>query len=235
MNKKIVAAVTAAAVLAGFSTSAMAAREAGDWIFRVGMTNVDPKQDNGNIDLDLGGALPVTVDDDTQLSLTGAYMFTQNFGVELLASLPFEHDVSIAGVQVGSTKHLPPTLNAQWHFNPQGNFHPYIGAGINYTTFFSEEWNLENLASTVSVASGGDPSFAEAFALLSSINGEVSLDDSFGYDIQAGVDFEIAENLMVNFDVRWIKIESDLKIAGEKVTTVKIDPLTVGLSLGWKF
>jgi len=223
MNKKIVAVVTAAAVLAGFSTSAMAAREAGDWIFRVGMTNVDPKQGNGEVD-----GLNVDIDDDTQLSLTGTWMMTQSLGLELLASLPFEHDIyieSIAGI-AGSTQHLPPTLNLQWHFNPQGEFHPYLGAGINYTTFFGTEWSDTTVSAVDGIAGNPDPSIT---------SGDIKLEDSFGYDIQAGVDFEISERLLLNLDVRYIKIESDLKVRGTKVETVKIDPITVGVSLGWKF
>lgn len=217
MSKKIVAVVTAAAVLAGFSTSAMAAREAGDWIFRVGMTNVDPKQGNGALTAVAPGA-EIDVDDDTQLSLTGTYMFTQNLGLELLASLPFEHDIYVGGELAGSTQHLPPTLNLQWHFNPQGEFHPYVGAGINYTTFFSTDWNSVTMSGTDYNSLG------------------LKLDDSVGYDFQAGVDFEVAKNLLINFDLRWIKIESDLKAAGAgKVATVKIDPITVGVSLGWQF
>jgi outer membrane protein len=216
MNKKFVAALLSVAVVSGvFSTSAFAAREAGDWIFRVGMTNIDPKQGNGELEAPVPG-LPIDVDDDTQVSFTGAYMFTPNLGVELLASLPFEHDIFVAGVNVGSTQHLPPTLNLQWYFNPQGQFQPYVGAGVNYTTFFSEEWNLQNL----------DPS-------LAGVN--PSLDDSWGYDLQVGVDFEIAENLLVNFDVRYIDIDSDLKLNGNTLAKVEIDPLTVGVSLGWKF
>jgi len=225
MNKTIVAAVTAAAVLAGFSTSAMAAREAGDWIFRVGMTNVDPKQGNGEVDTDglvpeVDGA-PIDVADDTQVSFTGTYMFTPNLGLELLASLPFEHDISVGGVQVGSTKHLPPTLNLQWHFNPAGEFHPYVGAGVNYTIFFDEDWDF----TAIDLLAGTD---------LNDLDYE--LKESFGYDLQAGVDFEISETLLLNFDVRWIKIESDLEAKGVgKIAEVKIDPLTVGVSLGWKF
>jgi outer membrane protein len=61
------------------------------------------------------------------------------------------------------------------------------------------------------------------------------LDASWGYDLQAGVDFEIAENLMVNLDVRFVDIESDLKLNGATLAQVEIDPILVGISLGWKF
>ena len=220
MNKTLVAAVSAAAILAGaFSTSAMAAREGGDWLFRVGMTNVDPTQDNGKLNADSGfEGTQINIDDDTSLSLTGVYMFTDSLGIELLASLPFEHDIYVGGVNAGSTQHLPPTLNLQWYFNSQGVFQPYIGAGVNYTTFFSTEWND-------TTAQGG----------LDYTGLGLKLDDSFGYDLQAGVDLEISERLLLNLDVRYISIESDLKSDGEKWATVKINPITVGVNLGWKF
>ncbi|WP_317628498.1 OmpW family outer membrane protein, partial [Escherichia coli] len=39
---------------------------------------------------------------------------------------------------IATVHHLPPTLMAQWYFGDSGSkFRPYIGAGINYTTFFN--------------------------------------------------------------------------------------------------
>ncbi len=38
------------------------------------------------------------------------------------------------------TKHLPPTLTAQYHFDlANKKVHPFVGAGINYTHFFDED------------------------------------------------------------------------------------------------
>ena len=83
MNKKMVAAMTAVALVSGaFTSTAFAAREAGDFIFRVGMTNVDPTQDNGKLNGASGfEGTQINVDDDTAVSLTGAYMFTPNLGL----------------------------------------------------------------------------------------------------------------------------------------------------------
>ncbi len=33
---------------------------------------------------------------------------------------------------------LPPTLTLQYHFTDFGAFKPYVGAGVNYTVFFSQ-------------------------------------------------------------------------------------------------
>jgi outer membrane protein len=45
---------------------------------------------------------------------------------------PQEHDVSFAGVGIGAERHLPPTLTLQYHIRLEGDFRPYVGAGINY-------------------------------------------------------------------------------------------------------
>lgn len=43
-------------------------------------------------------------------------MMTANWAVEVLAAWPFEHDISlVGGLEVGSTKHLPPTVSLQYH------------------------------------------------------------------------------------------------------------------------
>ena len=34
---------------------------------------------------------------------------------------------------------LPPTLTAQYHFNPHGAVRPYLGAGVNYSIFSKED------------------------------------------------------------------------------------------------
>ena len=61
-------------------------------------------------------------------------MMTDNWAVELLAAYPFEHDIYLVdGPEVGSTKHLPPTVSLQYHFMPDSTFQPYLGAGVNYT------------------------------------------------------------------------------------------------------
>ncbi len=220
--KILVGAAALAAILVAGPVAAE--RKAGDMVGRIGLTNVDPDSDNGNIKSGvpvLGGAA-INVDDDTSVGVTGLYMITDNIGVELLAATPFQHDISVGGTQIGSTDHLPPTLSAQWHFNSDGDVHPYVGLGLNYTNFFSEESN--------DVAVQG----------LGTIS-DIRLDDSWGVAVQAGVDFEVTERVLINFDVRWIDIDStvDVKVDGmgwvNSVATAEIDPVVISLMAGYKF
>jgi len=115
MKKEILITLAIAAGLAIASTQ-VSAYEAGDWVLKTGISNINPKRNAGSV-----AGLGVTVEDDTQFSVTGEYMFTSAIGVELLASLPFEHDISVGGVRVGSTKHLPPTVSLNYHFNSAGD------------------------------------------------------------------------------------------------------------------
>jgi len=199
--KRLLLIVAGACLLStGAFAQQKASREAGDWLVRVGGTYVMPKSNN----------YPgVDVDEAISLTFNGTYMFTNNFGVELLAALPFEHDLTdeTDGSKLGSTKQLPPTLTAQWHFNPIGMIIPYVGAGINYTLFFDEKIDGATL----------------------------SLDGSWGLEGQLGVDWQVGSNWLVNLDIRYIQIETDAKVDGVGIGTVEIDPWTVGLNVGWMF
>ena len=188
----------------GANAQLKASREAGDWLVRVGATYVAPKSNNSDL---------VDVDEAASLTFNGTYMFTNHFGLELLAAMPFEHDINLKadGSKVASTKQLPPTLTAQWHFNPIGRLIPYVGAGLNYTLFFDEQ------------TSG---------ALAGS---RLDLDPSFGLEGQVGVDFQFGETWFLNLDVRYIRIETDAKLDGADLGTVKVDPWTFGLNVGWTF
>ena len=127
------------AVAAALALPVAAHAEKGDWLFRVGLSQVNPDAET----LDLGDAF-VVVDDDVSPTFNISYFLTDHISTELLAAWPFTHGVDLrpyAGgkTRIGQVEHLPPTLSLNWHFNPNGTFRPYIGAGVNYTLFSSEE------------------------------------------------------------------------------------------------
>jgi len=197
-----------AAALALAAAPAMA-QSKGDWTIGAGVHQVAPKSNNGAL---AGGTLKVDVDNDIKPTITGEYFIADNLGIEMLAALPFKHDINIAGLgRVGSTKHLPPVVSLQYHFNSKGKVSPFVGAGLNYTTFFSEE-------------TGG--------ALAGS---SLKLDDSWGLAAHAGVDFTVSDKGSLRVDVRWIDIDTGVKLDGEKIGTVNIDPLAYGVSYVFKF
>lgn len=178
------------------------ANDAGDWSISLGAHVIDPKSDNGSL---AGGALAADVGSSTRPTITAEYFFSPNLGLELLASLPFDHDISVNGVQAGSTKHLPPTLSLQYHFNGE-RVSPFIGAGINYTLFFDSE-STGPLAGT-----------------------DLDLDNSWGLAAHVGLDFRLGERSALRVDARWIDIDTDVSVDGAGVGTVNIDPLVYGIA-----
>jgi outer membrane protein len=186
-----------------------AAQSAGDWTLGVGAHQVDPKSDNGSI---VGGTLDLEVDSNVRPTITGEYFLRDGLGIEVLAALPFEHDIAIKGLgTIGSTKQLPPTVSLQYHFNAQGQVSPFVGAGLNYTTFFSEE--------TRGALEGVD----------------LKLEDSWGLAAHAGVDFAVGERGAIRVDMRWIDIDADVKVNGVEAGTADIDPLVYGAAYVFKF
>lgn len=202
--------------------AAPAAAAPGDLLVRLRGIYVAPQDDSG-------GVLPavptgsVTVDDAIVPELDFTYFLTNNIAAELiLATSP--HDIHGAGAlsglnKIADTMALPPTLTLQYHFIPDGRVRPYVGAGVNWTIFYSEDSKA-----SLEGALGGPT--------------DVSLDDSFGWAVQAGVDFDITDRVFMNLDVKYIDIDTTATLnTGGAINTVdvEIDPLIFGVGFGMRF
>jgi len=229
----------AIALLSSFSFTTLA-NQAGDILVRGGATMISPDSSKAGVALD-GTMTPlsISVDDNTQLGLNVVYFFDSNWAVELLAATPFTHDVvlhdpqgvteavygaNLDGAKLAEVTHLPPTLSALYYFDTGSAFKPYVGAGINYTVFFDEEF-------TATPASVGFKN--------------LELDSSFGLSFQVGADFELNKNWSVNVSARYIDIGTkatfDLEdphnvgLAGSGSASVEVDPMVYSIMLGYKF
>jgi outer membrane protein len=103
------------------------------WLLRVGVHPVQPQSHN-HAQLNVGNG--------TALTKSGTYLFAREWGVELFAALPVEHDIGITITgrdKVAEIKHLLPTLSVQRHFyDRSGRARAYVGVGLNYTVFLDE-------------------------------------------------------------------------------------------------
>ncbi|TFH72503.1 outer membrane protein OmpW [Gammaproteobacteria bacterium LSUCC0112] len=224
--------MTGGLIGAGLLAAAMPALaiEKGDLIVRVGATTVSPEESSSLISTTATGALAGTaahVGNDTQLGLNLVYLYSDNIGVEVLAATPFEHDLSVSGLgqygfsttDLGSTKHLPPTVSALYYFGPATSaIRPYAGVGVNYTTFFSE-----SLSTSARTELGGS---------------RLKLDDSFGLSLRAGIDWDLDNNWILNASFWRVDIDTDASFdsaLGKVKTKVEIDPYVYMLSVGYKF
>ena len=202
--KKILPLMIAAALA---SPVAMA-HQAGDILVRGGLAFVSPQTSSD----DVLGTGELEIDSNMQLGLTLSYLITDNWGVELLAATPFSHSVSTAGLgEVAKVKHLPPTLMAQYYFgDAKSKVRPYIGAGVNYTTFFDEE-GRGALAGT-----------------------DVSVDSSWGMAGQVGLDMAINDRWFVNASAWLIDIDTDVHTKVGTINT-SIDPVAFMFGVGYRF
>ena len=199
--KKHLLALAALCVLT--SGTAMAQQQDGKWQVRLRAVHLD------SANKDTTG-LGLSINNKTIPELDISYYFTPNFAAELILTYPQKHDVrsSVVGGKIGTLKHLPPTLLAQYHVTGLGAFKPYVGAGINYTRF-----------SSVNVLGGG---------------ADVKR-NSWGPALQVGFDYALDKNWSLNFDVKKVYIKTDVLAAGVKAGTFKVDPVLVGVGVGYRF
>ena len=195
-------------IAAAFASPAVLAHQAGDILVRGGLAFVSPQTSSD----DVLGTGELDIDSNMQLGLTLSYMLTDNWGVELLAATPFSHSVSTPGLgEVAKVKHLPPTLMAQYYFgDANSKVRPYVGAGINYTTFFDEE-GRGALAGT-----------------------DVSVDSSWGLAGQVGLDMAINDRWFVNASAWLIDIDTDVHTAVGTINT-SLDPVAFMFGVGYRF
>lgn len=225
MNKTTVSTLFAATLLAAGFTAPVSAHQAGDIIIRAGVVVVAPNESSQDVVTpDLGNLGEFKVDNNTQVGLNFGYMLTDNWGIELLAATPFSHDVSLGGVgKIAEVKHLPPTLVAQYYFgDAQSKLRPYVGVGVNFTNFFDEKFTND------------------VDGRLSNL----SLSNSWGWAAQAGLDYQMNRNWLVNASVWYAKINTDVKFnyklleSGAQVpVTIEtdIDPWVYMVSVGYTF
>ncbi len=185
-----------------------AAQQAGEWTLGIGVINVNPKNNNGTL---ADGAFPIKIDDNTRPQLTGEYFIRDNLGIEVLLARPFKQDINSRGEKIGEVKHLPPTVSLQYHFDATPQFKPFIGVGLNFTNF----WD----ANAKGPLAGND----------------LSVENSWGVAAHLGADYWFSDVSAMRADVRWIDIDADVKLNGDKIGEVNVDPYTYGIAYIRKF
>ena len=217
--KKLTLLAAAAAIVLPQAAQA----KAGDVLVRARAILVTPQERSGSVLPTFPGE-KVKVSDSWAPEVDFTYMATDHVGFELIAATTKHHASGKIGTtgsigKLASTWVLPPTLTAQYHFNPAGHVRPYVGAGVNYTIFYSEK-----------ASSGLEAAVGPT---------KVNMKNSLGPAIQAGVDFDIGKNIFLNLDAKWIQIDTtarlDTTALGTEKVKVHLDPLVIGIGIGTKF
>jgi outer membrane protein len=197
MKKNIIA--TTCTVLACAGALAQTTAE-GPWMVRARAVYLDSANNDST-------GLNLSINNKWMPEADITYFVSPNVSVELVLTVPQKHTVSAGSTEIGTLRHLPPTLLAQYRFTSQGNFQPYLGAGVNFTRF-----------SSVSLPTGVDVSR-----------------NSWGLAFQAGVDVPIAKGTYLNFDIKKVYIQTDVSAGVTTLGTFKVDPVLLGVGIGWRF
>ena len=150
--------------------------------------------------------LNLSVNDIVLPEVDFSYFFTAHIAAELILTVPQQHDLKASGSKIGTITHLPPTLLLQYHFDAFG-VKPYVGAGVNFTKFTNYD-----LPAGVTIDSS-----------------------STGAALQVGVDVPLSSGLYLNFDVKKVLIGTNVYSNGTSLGNFKVDPLLVGVGVGWRF
>lgn len=158
-------------------------------------------------------SLGLSINNKTFPEVDFSYFLTPNIAAELVLTYPQKQRIYSNGTEIGSLKHLPPTLTLQYHFNPSGAVRPYVGAGINYTNFSSVEF---------------------APAVVTALQPSIKR-NSWGLAWQVGADVEITKGTYLNFDLKKVKLGTTVYSAGTSAGKFKVDPVLASVGLGWRF
>ncbi|MDR0247886.1 MAG: outer membrane beta-barrel protein [Burkholderiales bacterium] len=207
MKMKALASALVIAVLALGVTGVAQAADS-KFVVKLGIADVVPKSNNGYL---ANGILKADVGNSVRPSITFEYMITPNLGVEVLGAWPFRSDIKLNTVKSGRVDVLPPTVSVQYHFLPDNVVSPFVGAGVNYTFMYNEK--------TMGPIRGAD----------------LDVKNSWGLAAHVGVDFNFNKNWLMTLDARWIQMRNDVKVNGDKVGKVKVDPMVWGIAVGYRF
>jgi outer membrane protein len=146
------------------------------------------------------------VNDKTIPEVDISYFFTKNIAAELILTVPQKQHVYSNGSDLGTFKHLPPTLTVQYHFTDFTGYKPYVGAGLNYTQITAEKLGAVTLS-----------------------------DKSIGGALQAGVDIPLTKHVSLNMDVKKVYLKTHVYANGADAGTLKLDPVVFGVGVGYRF
>ena len=186
----------------------------GHWLVRLRAIDVIPSANSNVINIIGGKVNSITTQVVPELDIS--YFYTRNISSELILAVArhsvFANNTILGRVSLGNATLLPPTLLVQYHFMTDRKLSPYLGIGVNYTTFYNT--NPGPVATSINYSNSFWPAF------------------------QAGFDYALNKSWSLNFDVKKIMIESIVNAntaVGNLNPDVKINPLIIGLGAGYRF
>ena len=135
-------------------------------------------------------------------------------GPATLGSVPYNGQV------ISSARWIAPSLLFEYNFLPVGaTWRPYLGLGVNYTTFYDRDSTAAGNA-----ASGGPT--------------RLSLTSSVGPVVTGGVTYRISDRWAAHASYSWSQVKTDLSADTDGVirtTHISFGPQALIVSVGYSF
>jgi outer membrane protein len=138
----------------------------------------------------------------------------EGVGPATLGSVPYNGQV------ISGARWISPTLLFEYNFLPDTSpIRPYIGAGVNYTTFYDRDTTAAGNA-----ASGGPT--------------RLSLTASVGPAVTGGLTYRITDNWHLHGSYSWSQVKTNLTADTDGVirtTRISFGPQALVISVGYSF
>lgn len=143
---------------------------------------------------------------ETGFTYGAGYLFHDKIGVELNGSEKIEHDLAVGGNDLGTIDRMPVNLMV--------NYYPLGGLDSRVQPYVGAGVNYTRFS--------GEPEGIDARR-------------SYGAVGQVGMDLAVTENFMLNGFANYADVDSDLSSGGTGIGTAKVDPLTIGGGVTFRF
>ncbi len=204
--KNVSALAAIALALTSLTAAAAPGNDAGNWLVRGRVLHLASA--NGDTT-----GLGLSINDKTFPEVDISYFLTPNVATELILTYPQKHTLYSNGSEIGSLKHLPPTLLLQYHVTGLGGFRPYAGLGLNFTNF-------------------SDVQFAPA--VVTALHPNVKR-TSYGLAVQVGVDVPLGGGWLLNADLKKVKLATDVYSGSATAGKFTVDPVLFSIGAGLRF
>ncbi|MCE9664335.1 outer membrane beta-barrel protein [Halomonas sp. M5N1S17] len=151
------------------------------------------------------GVLDSISSGETGFTFGAGYLFHDQIGIELNSSEKIEHDFS-AGDLAGSVDRMPVNLLV--------NYYPLGGLDSRVQPYVGAGLNYTRFS--------GEPEGIDARR-------------SYGAVGQVGIDLAVTDNFMLNGFANYADVDSRLSQDGERLGTAKVDPMTIGGGVTFRF
>ncbi|HTY27940.1 MAG TPA: OmpW family outer membrane protein [Mycobacterium sp.] len=223
-------------VAAGLSGQSMALG-AGDFVVYAGAAYISPSSSIGGVTDSIAPLTAATsgatakVKSATAAIFSGFYMVTDHLAVELTIGVPptLKTDINVPNAggpipnAISQKAEFPSLVGKYLFLSPTDAFRPYVGVGVNNTSFSS-------------VVVSGNP-VAQTFA-----GSGASLSSSWNPVVNAGAIFEFTSHLSLNVGVSYVPMSSNVALRGAGEATgnvatakLRLDPTDVTFKIGYKF